>query len=139
MEPPVSVPVAAGASRAATAQAEPPDEPPGMRPLSQGCAPVPPRSWPTADSGVLVAGAHGELVAVELAQGHHALRGQLGDHGGVKRRAVALQHARTGGGGKSWVTRMSLCASGTPSRGAGGCRWQCGHRRRGPGPASPQG
>ncbi len=36
IEPPVSVPVAAGASRAATATALPPDEPPGMRETSQG-------------------------------------------------------------------------------------------------------
>ena len=36
IEPPVSVPVAAGTRRAATAAAEPPDEPPGMRLKSQG-------------------------------------------------------------------------------------------------------
>ena len=36
IEPPVSVPVAAGASRAATAAAEPPDEPPGTVSISQG-------------------------------------------------------------------------------------------------------
>jgi len=37
-------------------------------------------------------------------------------HGGVERRAVALQHARASGGAKSLVTKMSLCAMGTPSR-----------------------
>ena len=36
IEPPVSVPVAAGTSRAATAAAEPPEEPPGTRFGSQG-------------------------------------------------------------------------------------------------------
>jgi hypothetical protein len=36
IEPPVSVPVAAGSRRAATAAAEPPDEPPGTRVSSQG-------------------------------------------------------------------------------------------------------
>src|SRR5579859_7191384 len=36
MEPPVSVPVAAGAMRAATAAAEPPEEPPGTSRLSHG-------------------------------------------------------------------------------------------------------
>jgi hypothetical protein len=36
IEPPVSVPVAAGARRAATATALPPDEPPGTRAVSQG-------------------------------------------------------------------------------------------------------
>ena len=36
IEPPVSVPIAHGASRAATAAAEPPDEPPGTRERSHG-------------------------------------------------------------------------------------------------------
>src|SRR3989344_4397205 len=36
MEPPVSGPVTAGARRAATPTALPPDEPPGMRPGGQG-------------------------------------------------------------------------------------------------------
>jgi hypothetical protein len=36
MEPPVSVPSVAIASSAATAAAEPPDEPPGIRVMSQG-------------------------------------------------------------------------------------------------------
>ena len=36
IEPPVSVPVAAGTSRAATTTALPPDEPPGMREWSHG-------------------------------------------------------------------------------------------------------
>ena len=38
IEPPVSVPVAAGASRAATSAALPPDEPPGTRSTSHGFA-----------------------------------------------------------------------------------------------------
>ena len=41
IEPPVSVPVAAGNSRAATAAAEPPDEPPGTRLMSHGLRAVP--------------------------------------------------------------------------------------------------
>lgn len=36
IEPPVSVPMASGASYAARAAALPPPEPPGMRPRSQG-------------------------------------------------------------------------------------------------------
>ena len=36
IEPPVSVPVATGTRRAATAAAEPPDEPPGTREVSHG-------------------------------------------------------------------------------------------------------
>ena len=35
-EPPVSVPIATGAKRAATAAAEPPDDPPGTRSKSHG-------------------------------------------------------------------------------------------------------
>jgi hypothetical protein len=60
IEPPVSVPVAAGSRRAATAAAEPPDEPPGTRCGPRGCA--------RAEGRVLVGRAHRELVAVELAQ-----------------------------------------------------------------------
>src|SRR4051794_40197450 len=36
MEPPVSVPMASGASRAATAADEPPPDPPGVRVVSHG-------------------------------------------------------------------------------------------------------
>ena len=36
IEPPVSVPIAQGARPPATAAAEPPEEPPGTRPRSQG-------------------------------------------------------------------------------------------------------
>ena len=36
IEPPVSVPIASGASNAATAAADPPPEPPGMRSRSHG-------------------------------------------------------------------------------------------------------
>ena len=38
IDPPVSVPVAAGTRPAATAAAEPPDEPPGTRSTSHGLA-----------------------------------------------------------------------------------------------------
>jgi len=53
-----------------------------------------------ANGGVLVAGTHRELVAVELAQSDHALRRQLGHDGGVKRRLVVVQNARAGRGGE---------------------------------------
>ena len=36
MDPPVSEPIASGASKAETAAAEPPEEPPGVRVKSQG-------------------------------------------------------------------------------------------------------
>ena len=41
IEPPVSVPVAAGTSRAATAAAEPPEEPPATRSRLQGLRTAP--------------------------------------------------------------------------------------------------
>ena len=40
-DPPPSPPVAMGTSPPATAAAEPPDEPPGVRPVSQGLRVVP--------------------------------------------------------------------------------------------------
>ena len=58
MEPPVSVAVAMGASPAATAAAEPPDEPPATRSRSQGFRTGP--KWldsleePIANSSMLV-------------------------------------------------------------------------------------
>ena len=90
IEPPVSVPVAAGSRRAATAAAEPPEEPPGTRDRVPGVAHRP-------EGRVLVARAHRELVAVELAERHRAGLGEPGDDGGVERAAVAGQHARAGG------------------------------------------
>ena len=58
IEPPVSVPMAQGARPAATAAAEPPDEPPGTRSVSQGfcTGPKPEFSFdePIANSSWLV-------------------------------------------------------------------------------------
>src|SRR5574343_557935 len=58
IEPPVSVPVAAGARRAATAAAEPPDEPPGTRAVSHGLRTGPKNEVsfdePIANSSILV-------------------------------------------------------------------------------------
>ena len=61
IEPPVSVPIAQGARPPATAAAEPPDDPPGTRSRSHGL-----RTGPVG--GVLVRGAHRELVHVRLAE-----------------------------------------------------------------------
>ena len=65
IEPPVSVPIAHGASPAATAAALPPDEPPGTRVRSHGLSTGP-------KAGVLVRGAHRELVLVGLAEQRRA-------------------------------------------------------------------
>ncbi|MCY1221347.1 hypothetical protein D9M72_334000 [compost metagenome] len=58
IEPPVSVPVAAGARPAATAAAEPPDEPPGTRLVSHGLRTGPKCEFsldePIANSSILV-------------------------------------------------------------------------------------
>ena len=48
MDPPVSVPVAAGSSRAATATALPPEEPPGTCAAFQGLGNACAAPWPTA-------------------------------------------------------------------------------------------
>ena len=49
IEPPVSVPVAAGAKAPATAAAEPPDEPPGTAVLSQGFFTAPKKEFSLAE------------------------------------------------------------------------------------------
>ena len=58
IEPPVSVPSASGASNAATAAEEPPDEPPGTRLRSQGLRDGPKAEFsveePIANSSMLV-------------------------------------------------------------------------------------
>ena len=86
IEPPVSVPIAHGASPAATAAALPPDDRPGR-------AAVP---WVEhrPEAGVLVRGAHRELVLVGLAQQRRAGLGELLDHGRRVRRPVALEDPR---------------------------------------------
>src|ERR1700721_4505870 len=58
IEPPVSVPMASGASYAATAAADPPDEPPGIRVRSHGLRLGPKAEFsveePMANSSMLV-------------------------------------------------------------------------------------
>src|SRR6266536_3626095 len=58
IDPPVSVPIASGASNEATAAAEPPDEPPGTRLRSQGLRDGPNAEFsvdePIANSSMLV-------------------------------------------------------------------------------------
>ena len=73
IEPPVSVPVAAGARHAATAAAEPPELPPGT-------ARDVPRVLHRAEGRVLVRRAHRELVHVGLAEEHRAGAIELLDH-----------------------------------------------------------
>ncbi len=63
--------------------------------------------------------------------------GQLAHHGGVEGRAVTGQHlASRRWSAKSAVTKMSLCAIGTPAQGAADAGGDAVRRRLGPGPAS---
>ena len=90
IEPPVSEPSASGTNPAATAAADPPEEPPGTRLGSQGL-----RVGPKAR--VLGRGAHGELVEVGLADHDRPGRPQALDHGGVVGGAPALEDPRRAG------------------------------------------
>src|SRR4029453_7023241 len=112
MEPPVSVAVAPRHRPAATAPAEPPEEPP--RP-SGGLAPFPPpgaAGGPRARPRVLFASlpprggdgrperrtfvrrAHGKLVVVELAQHHRAVAPEIGADGRLVARQKIVEDAR---------------------------------------------
>ena len=91
IDPPVSVPSAATARPAATAAAEPPLDPPGTRSSATGFF-----TGPYAEFSVRAA--HGEFVAIRLAQNHRARRLQP-DHGRrVIRRDVVVQNLRAAGG-----------------------------------------
>ena len=72
IEPPVSVPVAPIASRAATADAEPPDEPPGTS-AAVGILPPLPGIRHRTIGRCHVRRTHGELVHVGLAEKHRAV------------------------------------------------------------------
>ena len=109
MEPPVSVAVAPGASRAATAAAEPPDEPPGTEVCCPGV-------FNRAVKAGFVGGAHGELVHIGFAQHHSAGLLEVFDHGGIvggiKLSSIfEPQLVRTPS-----VQKISLCRMGTPQR-----------------------
>jgi hypothetical protein len=79
IEPPVSVPVAPTQSFAATAAAEPPDEPPGTSFASAPRRRHGDTTGPKYD--VLVRRAHGELVVIEFAEQHRAIAPQIGGDG----------------------------------------------------------
>ena len=111
IEPPVSVAVATGAMRAATAAAEPPERAAGHQFRVPGIL-------HRAVVAGLVRRAHGELVHVGLAERDHAGGAELLDHGGVIWRHEVVEHAAS----RSWcvtpcVQKMSLCASGRPVSG----------------------
>ena len=89
IEPPVSVPSAHGASPAATAAADPPEEPPGHARAIPGVA-------HRTKSAVLGGGAHRELVLVGLCEQGRAGRGEPRDDRRRVWRPVPLEDARAG-------------------------------------------
>ena len=111
IDPPVSVPTASGASNAATAAAEPPPDPPGMRSRSHGL-------WVGPNAECSVELTHGELVHVGLAEHHEAGVAQPADHGRVVRRHASPRASATRrSSGCPSVAMTSLSASGTPASG----------------------
>ena len=84
---------------AATATADPPLDPPGMRS-------VVPRIARGAERRVLVRRAHRELIAVRLADHHRAGRFEPGDDGGVVRRNELLENLRRSG--RSYAARAEV-------------------------------
>src|SRR3954471_23495490 len=113
MEPPVSVPSAIGASNAATAAAEPPPEPPGMRLRSHGLWVGPYAECsveePIANSSMLVLPRIGSPAARTLATA-------VASYGGTQPSRILEPQVV----GRPWVASTSLTAIGTPSRAEAG-------------------
>ncbi len=110
MEPPVSVPMASGASKEASAAEEPPPEPPGMRVRSQGF-PVGPYALfsvedPMANSSMLV------LPRMTTSAAFSFLV-RVASYGGTQPSRIFEPTVV----GMSCVVKMSLSASGTPASG----------------------
>ncbi len=110
MEPPVSVPMARGAWKAASAAAEPPPEPPGMRVRSQGL-PVGPYALfsvedPMANSSMLV-------LPRMTTSASLSLRVRVASYGGIQPSRIFEPTVV----GTPTVVKMSLRASGTPASG----------------------
>ena len=106
IEPPVSVAVAPRHRCAATAAAEPPEEPPGTRcvpSMAPGSARAhvralaPPGRHHRAEGAGLVRRAHGELVHVELAEHHRAVVPEVPRDGGFVGRIEVAEDVRAGG------------------------------------------
>src|SRR5882757_4188451 len=110
MEPPVSVPVAAGTKRPATAAAEPPEDPPGTRVRSQGFLTGPYQlvslDEPIANSSILVLPSI--TVPASLSRSTTAASYGATKFDNIREAQVVSTPS---------VQKMSLCASGTPSKG----------------------
>ena len=115
IEPPVSVAVAPMQSSAATAEAEPPDEPPGTSVRIGAVAP--PRIDHRAEARGLVRRAHRELVIVELAEHHRAVAPELRGDGELVSRHEIAEDFRARGGAHALGANRSLMPSGMPASG----------------------
>ena len=84
---------------------------------------APPRVDDGAEGAGLVGGAHGELVAVELAEHHRAGVPQVGVDGRFVGRLEVVEDLRAGRGAHALGAEQSLMPSGSPSRGraSAGC------------------
>src|SRR5690606_40717342 len=107
IEPPVSVPVAATASREATAADEPPDEPPGTRSRSHGFLTGPYQlvsfDEPIANSSMFV-------LPSMTAPASFSRSTTVASYGDTKLSSIREPHEVF----TPAVQKMSLCASGTP-------------------------
>src|ERR1019366_5874198 len=100
MDPPVSLPSATTAVPCATTAADPPLDPPGTRASATGLRTRPKAAFsvdgPTAhrsEGRVLGGRAHGELVAIGLAQNHPACLFDADERRGIVRRGLVGQQA----------------------------------------------
>ena len=88
-----------------------------------------------AVGAVLVGRAHGELVAVQLAERDHAGGAQLLHHGRVERAHVALEHPAGGGRGEIAGDEDVLVGDRDAGQRAGVAARRCARRRPAPAPA----
>ena len=128
-EPPVSLPMPAGVSRAATATPVPLDEPPGVRCVFE--VPGIPRR---AHQRIGAPAAEGELDHVQLAERHHAGGGQPLDRVGGLGGDALLEHLGAAGADAAGDVAQILVGDGQamqrPERKAAGARLvgAVGHR-----------
>src|SRR6266571_8836408 len=110
IDPPVSVPMASGASNAATAADEPPDEPPGTRLRSHGLRDVPNAEFsvdePIANSSMLVLPSMTTPALLSR-------RAMVESYGGCQPSSMRDPQVV----GMSIVVKTSLSPSGTPASG----------------------
>src|SRR5918995_4384463 len=112
IEPPVSDPKASAANPAATAAAEPPDDPPGTRLVSSGL-----RVGPNAEFSVLdpIANSSRLVLPMMTAPAASSLVTIVASYGGFHPSRIRDEHVV----GTPRVHMLSLSATGTPASGPG--------------------